>query len=67
MKETRFNLIEIEDFLYLNSKLRFCNSELNVSELLDEMPTHLFTIGLDYGFDDTEVRDWIYLHLEGLK
>lgn len=32
--------------------------------VLEEMSSHLFGIALDYGFYDTEVREWIWGFVE---
>lgn len=36
------------------------NLEDHAEKILEELPSHLFGIAIDYGFNDTEVRDWLY-------
>ena len=53
-----------EELVELKEMLSEYNSEDLGEEILEEMSGYLIGISIDYGFNDTEVRDWIYLKMK---
>lgn len=56
-KRDRFSEKELAN---LKKNLSEYKSEDLLEEVLEEMSGYLIGIAIDYGFNDTEVRDWIY-------
>ena len=48
----------------LKDVISYIKEDFDEELVIDEMPTNLFGIALDYGFNDTEVREWIWKFVE---
>ena len=60
----RFSVEELEELSMILSEYE---SEHLMEEVLENMSGYLLGISLEYGFSDTEVRDWIYVYLKKSK
>lgn len=60
----RFSVEELEELSMILSEYE---SEHLMEEVLENMSGYLLGISLEYGFSDTEVRDWIHVYLEKRK
>lgn len=62
----RIERLTVEEYKEFEDLLSEDNLESFSGEILEEIPSNLFGIALDYGFNDTEVRDWIYKNAKEL-
>ena len=53
-----------EELVELKEMLSEYKSEDLLEEVVEEMSGYLIGVSIDYGFNDTEVRDWIYLKMK---
>lgn len=60
----RIERLTVDEVQELINTIREGCSNFNHETVLEEMPTHLFGVALDYGFYDTEVREWIWGFVE---
>lgn len=52
--------LTVEEYLEFEGLLKEEGLQDYSGEVLEKLPSHLFGIAIDYGFNDTEVREWIY-------
>ena len=58
------NRFSEEELVEVKGMLSEYKSEDLLEETLEEMPGYLIGVSIDYGFNDTEVRDWIHLKMK---
>lgn len=60
----RFNILNEENIIELKEVINHVSHSFDEKIVLEEMSTYLFGIAIDYGFYDTEVREWIWSFVE---
>lgn len=60
----RIERLTVEEYLEFEGLLEEEGLQDYSGEVLEKLPSHLFGIAIDYGFNETEVRDWIFINAQ---